>query len=114
MKKITKDKFLLIIFFVLFVISILGDGVIIYDFFDPCRVDMNKCGESFTYNLVHSNIFPKLLGIENLLNIIVSGIVIYRYSSKKKYLFIVLGVVAIFTSFSLWLLFMGELEIIFK
>lgn len=105
--KIDKNKVLLIVFYILFGISVISDCLIIYDFFDPCRIDMNKCGESFTFNLVHSSIFLKLLGIENLFNIIVSCFVIYKNSLKKKYIFIVLGVISILSTFSLWLLFMG-------
>lgn len=112
MKKINKNKILLIVFFILFVLSVLSDGVIFYDYFDPCRIDMDRCSNSFTFNLVHSSYFLKVLGIENLLNIIISGLVIYK--NRKNYVSVVLGVISILSTFSLWLLFMGELGIIFS
>ena len=113
MKK-NRNNILLIVFVILFAISVICDGLIFYDFFDPCRIYMDKCGESFTFNLVHSKYFIKGLAIENLFNILVSILIIYRSIYKKKYIFITLGIIAILTTFSLWLLLMGEFGLIFS
>lgn len=109
-----KYSILLIIFITLFVISVLCDGLIFYDFFDPCRISMDTCGESFTFNLVHSKYFFRGLMLENLFNIITSIIVIYRSKKNNKNIFIILGIISIFTTFSLWLILMGEVGIIFS
>lgn len=114
MKKLNQFKILVILFFILFGLSVIFDGFIIYDYFNPCRIDMNKCGDSVIFNLVHDDDFLKIIGIENLLNIVMSCFVIYSAKLKKKYIFIVFGIISILSCFSLWLLLMGEVGIIFN
>ncbi len=112
--KISKKKVLLIVFIILFILSIIGDVLIFYDFFDPCRTYMDGCSKSFTFNLVHSKYFLKCLAIENLFNIIISTFITQLSIKKKKYIWIILGIISIFSTFSLWLLLMGEVGLIFS
>ena len=114
MKKMNKEKILLIIFIVLFSLSILGDILIISDYFNPCRIDMDSCSQSLLYEFVHGKIFLKILGIENILNIIFSTIIIYKSFLKKKYALFTLGIVSLTTTLSLWLLMFGEIKILFR
>ena len=85
MKKLDKFRILLILFFILFGLSIILDSLIFIDFFNPCRID-----------------------------IIISGFTIYALVLKKKMAFIICGVFSILSCFSLWLLLMGEFKIIFS
>lgn len=114
MKRLNQYKILLILFFILFAFSIIFDGLIIFDYFNPCRIDMNRCGESIWFNFVHDKDFLKIVAFENLFNIIISGFMIYSSIIKKKYIFVICGIISILSSFSLWLLFMGEFKIIFS
>ena len=114
MKKLDKFKILLILFFILFGLSIILDSLIFVDFFNPCRIDMNSCGSNLLFNLVHHKAFLKIILFENILNIIISGFTIYASVLKKKMAFIICGVFSILSCFSLWLLLMGEFKIIFS
>ena len=114
MKKLNQYKILLVLFFILFAFSVIFDSLIILDYFNPCRIDMNRCGQSMFFNLVHDKDFLKVVAFENLFNVIISGFMIHSSFIKKKYYFVVCGIISILSCFSLWLLLMGEFKIIFN
>lgn len=106
-----KEKILSILFNTFLITSMIINILILFQAYDPCRIDVNKeC--SLAYKIVGSNPFLYIIWIQNILAVLISIIYTIMNIIDKKWKKALLGIIGILSPAIVWTSTLGALDII--